>query len=80
MAKNVIKFAEELPKNTKSIVVHCHAGISRSAAVAKFLAEEIYKDYFPEKYMLYNKLVYRTLINTWQKMKEEEFKKEVKGI
>ena len=41
--------------------VHCDAGISRSAAIAKFIAEK-YDAYFPETYTVYNKRVYRSLL------------------
>jgi len=44
----------------EGVLVHCHAGISRSAAVAKWIAEK-YELPYPERYMLYNKHVYRTL-------------------
>jgi predicted protein tyrosine phosphatase len=77
MARKVIKFIKELPSNVNSIVVHCYAGISRSAAVAKFLCEEIYNESFPKNYMTYNKLVYRMLYETLWKIKEEEFSKEL---
>ena len=77
MARKVLQFAYALPDTIDIIIVHCHAGISRSAAVAKFLAEEIYDVMFPPQYMLYNKLVYRTLIKIFQKTKEEQFKQEL---
>jgi predicted protein tyrosine phosphatase len=72
MARKVITFISSLPSNVNSIVVHCYAGISRSAAVAKFLCEEIYDENFPKYYMSYNKLVYRVLYETSCKMKNEE--------
>lgn len=39
---------------------HCQAGISRSAAVSKFVAD-IYKLWYPETYRLYNNHVYSKL-------------------
>lgn len=67
MARKVLQFAYDLPDTIDIIIVHCHAGVSRSAAVAKFLAEEIYNATFPSKYMLYNKLVYSTLMKVFKK-------------
>jgi predicted protein tyrosine phosphatase len=77
MARAIITFIKELPENVNSIVVHCYAGISRSAAVAKFLCENIYNENFPKNYMIYNKLVYKVLRETLYQMKEEEFRKEL---
>lgn len=75
MARRIIYFSEGLPKTIETIIVHCFAGISRSSAVTKFLAER-YRAIFPNNYMLYNKLVYRVLCDTMNKMmKENEGKK-----
>lgn len=41
-------------------VVHCYAGISRSAAVAKYISER-FNLYYPKNYALYNKFVYAKL-------------------
>ncbi len=45
----------------KNLIIHCHAGISRSAAVAKMAALILDADY-PEHYSLYNKFVYSKLL------------------
>jgi predicted protein tyrosine phosphatase len=66
-ARNVIEFVEENKNRVETIYVHCDAGISRSAAIAKFIAG-LYKLPFPESYMIYNKHVYRVLTNTYNKM------------
>jgi|SRR5271157_1870066 len=76
-AKMILKFIEQLPKIVDVIVVHCWAGISRSAAVAKFLSEYYHTTDFPSRYELYNKLVYSTLkkvwlVETWNDAKGEE--------
>ncbi|WP_283745874.1 hypothetical protein [Sideroxydans sp. CL21] len=60
-AKQIIEFAHKCNESgVVGIVVHCHAGISRSAAVSKWIAERFGLD-FPADYMLYNKHVYETL-------------------
>jgi len=57
-AKQIMDFLTEVEDKVEKIIVHCHAGISRSAAVAKFIAEK-YSLYFNHQYSLYNKSVYR---------------------
>jgi predicted protein tyrosine phosphatase len=64
VAKQVIHFVEGLPEEVEHLIVHCHAGVSRSGAVAKFIAEM--KDLpFNHDYPSFNRLVYRTLSNTY---------------
>lgn len=66
-AEQIINFIKENRKFLRGIFVHCMAGISRSAAVAKFIAE-MENLPFNHQYQLYNKYVYRTLTNTyWEK-------------
>lgn len=61
-ANEIIDFLEGVAETgeIEGILVHCQAGISRSAAVAKWVAER-YDLSFPGQYMLYNKHVYRAL-------------------
>lgn len=61
-ATRIIEFAKVVRDSHKveGILVHCQAGISRSAAVAKWIAEK-YQLPFVESYALYNKHVYRVL-------------------
>ena len=70
MAKQVITFIQTLPETVECVVVHCWAGVSRSAAIAKFLAL-YYDSYFPKDYGLYNKLVYSTLLKTYNQLQEK---------
>ncbi len=51
------------------IIVHCFAGMSRSAAVAKFIAD-VYELEFNKNYELYNKIVYNILKDTQLCLKE----------
>lgn len=60
LAKRILDFVESC--NGEDIVVHCHAGISRSVAVAVFLANEMnytldYAGSISRKIDLHNKLV-----------------------
>lgn len=41
----IIKFIEALKDNTENIIVHCHAGVSRSSAVAMIVAFILTKDF-----------------------------------
>jgi predicted protein tyrosine phosphatase len=60
-ARNVIKFAAMChSEGIEGILVHCAAGISRSAAIAKWIADR-YQLPFNDNYMLYNKHVHTTL-------------------
>lgn len=70
-AKQIFKFVEELPKNVRTIMVHCYGGISRSAAVAKFLREIVYGHPFPPSYTIYNKLVHSVLREVWADVHEQ---------
>lgn len=60
-ARCVIQFVCQChKKEIEGILVHCTAGVSRSAAVAKWIADR-YQLPFNEKYMLYNKHVHKVL-------------------
>lgn len=59
-AANIVSFVSVVKNQVEGILVHCYAGISRSAAIAKFIAEEN-AVYFPDKYGIYNKAIYRVL-------------------
>ncbi len=60
-ARAIIEFVERCnDEKVEGILVHCRAGISRSAAVAKWISER-YGMTFPVEYDQYNKHVYTTL-------------------
>ena len=64
-AKKIIEFVLGLPENVTNILVHCAAGISRSAGVALFLSEHVYKLGGLSNVALYNRYVYSELLKTW---------------
>lgn len=70
-AEPIVDFIElEYNSGTRHFVVHCFAGISRSAAVAKFIhdyyvGDSIIMDY----YTIHNKRVYRVLEETYHRLK-----------
>jgi predicted protein tyrosine phosphatase len=60
-AKKIKVFVQRAEVNgVEEIIVHCKAGVSRSAAVAKWIAK-YYNLAFPEKYNFYNKYVFKIL-------------------
>lgn len=60
-AIEILGFLKEHQDTHDNAIVHCEGGISRSAAVSKFIAQ-IYKLDFNDSYSLYNRLVYSTLL------------------
>ena len=63
-AKEIIDFMNRIhvAEKRKDLIIHCHAGISRSAAVAKYVATQIVGVKFNHGYSLYNRHVFRTLM------------------
>jgi len=60
-ARDIIEFVEFCSdEKLEGILVHCFAGISRSAAVAKWISDK-YDLSFPKDYDQYNKHVYQVL-------------------
>lgn len=56
----IAAFVDSVAPNVSSIMVHCKAGVSRSAAVAKWIAER-YGLPFDHHYKYYNQHVYKLL-------------------
>ena len=59
--KQIVDFVHKVAPEVQGIVVHCPAGISRSAAVAKWIAE-VYDLPFNHEYDRFNKHVYNLLV------------------
>ncbi len=63
-ARQIIQFVQDAnTSGATGVLVHCRAGISRSASVAKWIANK-YELPFPVGYSLYNKHVFRVLVST----------------
>lgn len=64
MAQQIFDFINLVKPNT--IIIHCHAGICRSAAVAAALSKIMTQkdDYFFQAYIP-NMLVYKTMLEVW---------------
>lgn len=59
-AAQIIAFLNAIQHRVDEVFVHCLAGVSRSAGVAKFIADR-YGLEFDHTYELFNRLVYDTL-------------------
>lgn len=68
-AQELVNFVRSVASEVEGIIVHCRAGISRSAAVAKWIAET-YEIEFNHEYPHYNKHVYRLLVEANERRKE----------
>lgn len=60
MASKTIDFIDSIQDSVSHIYVHCYLGVSRSAAIARFIADR-YGLPFNREYNLYNKFVNRLL-------------------
>lgn len=69
-AEQIVSFIRNLPDDVEGIVVQCLAGMSRSAAVAKWIAGE-FRIPFDRQYDKYNKHVYQLMINAGKIMKKD---------
>jgi len=65
-AEDIITFLLEVEIDAHEIWAHCEAGVSRSAAAAKYIAYA-YGCEFPETYSLYNRHVFSTLVKAHNK-------------
>lgn len=60
-AKSIVDFVRNVAPNVDGMIVHCKAGISRSAAIAKWICGE-YKIPFNTTYSKYNEFIYRMML------------------
>lgn len=60
-AAAIVAFVESVAPHVDGVLVHCKAGISRSAAVAKWIAKR-YGLTFNHQYSQYNQHVYQMLV------------------
>jgi protein-tyrosine phosphatase len=60
-AQAIVAFVKKVAPEVEGIIVHCRAGISRSAAVAKWICSE-YQIPFNRHYDRYNDYVYRLMV------------------
>jgi predicted protein tyrosine phosphatase len=60
-ARQIVDFVRKAAPEVEGILVHCRAGVSRSAAVAKWISGE-FRIPFDRRYDKYNDDVYRLLI------------------
>jgi rhodanese-related sulfurtransferase len=65
-AIRIFEFLKKHQDDCTRVIVHCDAGISRSAAVSKFISI-IYGLYFPENYSVYNRHIFSTLMQEYGK-------------
>jgi len=70
-AEEILAWLEKVENKVEKVYVHCHAGISRSAAVAKFIAERYDLSGGVRVYEDHNRLVYRVLTRRWRRRKSE---------
>lgn len=59
-AQDIVNFVRKVSPNVDGIMVHCRAGISRSAGVVKWISKEYHLP-FNDNYDKYNAFVYRLL-------------------
>ena len=59
-AKRIVDFVRQVAPEVEGVMVHCRAGISRSAAVAKWISRE-FQIPFGDQYMAFNEHVFDML-------------------
>ncbi|MHB8833318.1 MAG: hypothetical protein ACYC9V_09105 [Desulfobacteria bacterium] len=72
MADRIIDWLYRVDDRVEEIIVHCSAGISRSAAVARFVAERYGIEEFDFDYRSYNLHVYDLLTRRYPARRTEE--------
>ena len=67
-ARTIVWFVTIIAPLVQGFIVNCHGGVSRSAAIAKWIAGE-YGLPFNSQYSRFNKHVYETLVSVGRKVK-----------
>ena len=70
-AEDILSWLEKVEKKVDKVYVHCHAGKSRSTAVAKFIAERYDLSEGVRVYEDHNRLVLRVLARRWRRRNTE---------
>jgi len=76
-AKEILTFLDRTKEKCTFLIVHCNAGISRSAAVAKFVSET-FKIPMTPRSVLYSRFVYR-ILSSLSKSGSSETERQKKG-
>lgn len=75
-AKELFEFIKQVKdRKITTVNVHCDAGISRSAAVAKFTMEFYGDNSFPVSYSHYNSTVYKLLVRASERNADVPYEK-----
>lgn len=69
-ADDIVHFVESVAPHIQILFVNCQGGISRSAAVAKWISERFSLP-FDKNYEQYNKHVYRLMCEAGQRYKDK---------
>ena len=77
-AKVIVDFVHHVAPHVDGIIVHCKAGISRSAAVAKWICGE-YKIPFNATYSKYNEFIYRMMVLAADENSSQEYKAQLRA-
>lgn len=73
-AKLIMMFLNALPDQVEEVIIHCHAGISRSAALSYWLHNFIGIEIKNEgKFLLKNKHIVSVMENAFGKVRDEKF-------
>lgn len=67
-AEEIVRFVSDLPESVDGILIQCHAGVSRSAAGAKWVAGH-FRVPFNKSYDKFNRHVYNLLIDAGKRLK-----------
>lgn len=78
-AKAIVDFVRNVAPNVDGIIVHCKAGISRSAAVAKWICGE-YNIRFDESYSKYNQFIFLMILMSAQDDSSKGYKNKLRAV